>query len=438
MKPMNQAVSALLEYRGQFFIAIRSEQLQAFAGYTSLPGGMVQENESLHEALIREVKEELNFDLKDQVIDQAIDQTPLAIMSSPWFQRLKVANHIFHIQLSHLPSQPSLSLNSELSSGQWASLEQILEQWSLGQRLIIPALLRLLRFLNDEIKKGILPKAMGELNSAPPQHMPNIEMIHGVKQILVLSPTLPPQTHTNSFIIGDVLIDPAPISGRELELLSRIVVEEKIKKIFLTHTHQDHCHFIDQWGPGWNLPIYLSEYCIEELAKLRPQKKFAELPLHPIKNGQELTSWLGHPVLVEEVPGHHAGQLALFPQVAKGERPMWFIASDLFQSEGSVVIGDVEGDLDLYLESLQKVITLNPIFLYPGHGMAVGGSKVLKNLIEHRHRRHQDIQMHLKAGLDEEQILERMYALVDKKLWPLARMNIRAHMRSLAKKHLNS
>ena len=135
MKPMNQAVSALLEYRGQFYIVIRSEQLQAFAGYTSLPGGMLQNGESLHEALIREVKEELSLDLKDQ----AIDETPIAIMSSPWFQRLKVANHIFHIQLSQLPTPPSMTLNSELSSGQWVTLEQIIDQWTIGQRLIVPA-----------------------------------------------------------------------------------------------------------------------------------------------------------------------------------------------------------------------------------------------------------------------------------------------------------
>ena len=430
MKPMNQAVSALLEYRGQFYIVIRSEQLQAFAGYTSLPGGMLQNGESLHEALIREVKEELSLDLKDQ----AIDETPIAIMSSPWFQRLKVANHIFHIQLSQLPTPPSMTLNSELSSGQWVTLEQIIDQWTIGQRLIVPALLRLLRFLNDELKKGVgpkAPKALGELNSAPAQHMPCIEMINGVKQILVLSPTLPPQTHTNAFIIGDTLIDPAPISGRELELLDHIVEQENIKKIFLTHTHQDHCHFIDQWGPSWNLPIYLSEYCMQELAQSLLPKIFSTLPLHPIKNREQFTTWLGHPVLALAVPGHHAGQIALYPQSSSAERPMWFIASDLFQSEGSVVIGDVEGDLDQYLESLQRVIELNPLFLFPGHGMAVGGSKVLKNLIEHRHRRHQDIQKHLKAGLDEEQILERMYALVDKKLWPLARMNIRAHIRSL-------
>ena len=58
------------------------------------------------------------------------------------------------------------------------------------------------------------------------------------------------------------------------------------------------------------------------------------------------------------------------------------MAGDLFQGVGTVVIGEPEGNMQTYMETLKKVIKLNPKCVFPSHGIALGGSHILqKNLV---------------------------------------------------------
>ena len=58
---MRQIVNALLLHNGQILLARRSQERAAYPGLWSFPGGHVEEQEALMEALIRELREEIGI-----------------------------------------------------------------------------------------------------------------------------------------------------------------------------------------------------------------------------------------------------------------------------------------------------------------------------------------------------------------------------------------
>ena len=155
------------------------------------------------------------------------------------------------------------------------------------------------------------------------------------------------------------------------------------------------------------------------------------MEINIIQEGDIVTKWLGRNVIVHEVPGHDEGQLAL-----AAEDMSWFIAGDLFQGVGTVVIGDDEGDMKKYFQTLEKVIALKPRVLFPSHGIGLGGTTILKNTLEHRLMREKQVLSFYQEGKTEDEMLETMYAHVDQRLWPYARKNIRKHIEKLKTEHL--
>src|SRR5690606_23376095 len=142
--------------------------------------------------------------------------------------------------------------------------------------------------------------------------------------------------------------------------------------------------------------------------------------------GDMLCRWLGRPVHVYEVPGHDEGQLALMP-----EDRAWCLVGDLIQGLGTVVIAKPEGHMGRYLESLRKVIALDPKAIYPSHGMVLGGTYRLRDTLKHREQREKQILALLHEGHSVNDMLPLIYADVDPRLLPLARMNIESHLDKL-------
>src|SRR5204863_308126 len=90
----------------------------------------------------------------------------------------------------------------------------------------------------DEIETRMkaVPWAQGE-------PIPEIEMRPGLVQVPLRTPTLPPATHTNCYVVGGdevVVIDPASPYEEEQALLDSILDKRNIREIWLTHLHRDH------------------------------------------------------------------------------------------------------------------------------------------------------------------------------------------------------
>jgi len=259
--------------------------------------------------------------------------------------------------------------------------------------------------------------------------VPYIESLKGVRQLMPLSNTLPPANRTNAFLIGDtdpkILIDPSPKDEVEYQKLKNTLNLFGVHQIFLTHHHPDHHQYSTHLAREYKVPMMMSEDTFKRLTKINSDY-FEGIEIKLLKEGDLLTDWCGRKVKIIEVPGHDAGQLAVAP-----EDMSWFLAGDLFQGIGTVVIGDDEGDMAKYFATLEKVILLNPKVVFPSHGIGLGGVSIIEKTLEHRKMREQEILVLHQQGKTPEQMLEVIYAQVDKRLWPYARKNIDKHLEKL-------
>jgi ribonuclease/clavin/mitogillin len=145
-----------------------------------------------------------------------------------------------------------------------------------------------------------------------------------------------------------------------------------------------------------------------------------------VKEGDTLTTWLGKDVKIIEVPGHDEGQLAIMPEAKE-----WFLAGDLFQGVGTVVVGGVEGNMTKYFHTLEKVIALKPKCVVPSHGIALGGTNILEKTLEHRKFREDQIMEMYISGLSLDQMLSQIYFDLPEKIIKYARANIESHIDKL-------
>lgn len=441
---IREAVSVVFMHGHDIFPIKRQNFLRAFPGYTAFPGGKVdpedaaggpfgddlldQHPPTLMRALVREMQEELGIDI-EKLIDSkditAVDYIGLAV--TPEFNPYRFATYFFKIELKE-KIEFSVDKN-EAAVAEWTTCEKLLADFEQGQVLAVPPVIKVFERLGQDPKISEPINLDFEIDSD--NEVPIIESIKGVRQIMPLSNTLPPAYRTNSFLIGDenceqVLIDPSPKNDEEYRKFMNVVCRYNVTKIMLTHHHIDHIERSTQIATDLNIPMVMSEYTHDKIKSTYKPDYFSNIKVSLIKEGDVLTKTIGKDLLVYEVPGHDEGQLAVAP-IDKS----WFLAGDLFQGVGTVVIGAPEGDMSRYFKSLEKVIKLNPKCVYPSHGIALGGTYILAKILEHRKMREGQVLILKQQGKSENEILREIYADIPEKLLKYARKNIKSHIKKL-------
>lgn len=439
---MKESVSAVFVTKSSVFFIKRQNYLSVFPGYYAPPGGKVDKTDSNQElegtlwpksvkpqilhALIREVKEELNFDLVKAIESgdvQSIDDIGIAI--SPEFNPYRFKNYYFKITLFN---EFTFEIDpNEAEFGEWYTPHDLHEKYKKGNVLAVPPAIILLKTFSENLNHN-LPIKMNLPYDAESE-VAMIESLYGVRQLFPLSNTFPPFNRTNSFIIGDggldapkLLIDPSPKD--ELELMKFLKSADLVgfDSIFLTHHHPDHYEFADIIAKKYNIGIELSEDTYNRIG----EKYFEGIKVTLRKEGDIVTRSLGQSVRVYEVPGHDEGQLALAP-----ENLDWFLAGDLIQTIGTVVIQAPEGDMKKYFETLERVIALNPKNIIPSHGIIVGGTHKLVETLKHRKMREDQVMtLHLE-GKNMFEMISVIYQGLEEKLIPYAKRTIEAHLKKL-------
>ncbi len=444
MSKIIDAVSIVMTCGDEVFAIQRQSFLKAFPGYWAFPGGKVEVDDAsfniehpltddldpkLFGAAVREGSEELGIDLRDEILAgrvERIDYLGLAI--TPDFNPYRFATTFYRF---HFKEKVNFVVDrNEAAVAEWISCSELLHRFDKGQILAVPPVIKVIETL------GLSPdtRHITDLNFSydGTQYVPYIESLKSVRQIMPLSNTLPPAIRTNAFLFGDgnhpkVLIDPSPKNEEELQKFKNTVMLFGVDKIMLTHHHPDHYEFSNTLAKEWKVPMLMSAYTHAQITKKDPDY-FKGIEVSFLKDGDFLTEWLGRKLNIIEVPGHDEGQLAVAP-----EDMSWFLAGDLFQGVGTVVIGDEEGDMSKYFVTLQKIITLNPRVLFPSHGIGLGGVGILESTLNHRRVRENQILTFHKEGLSVQEMLEKIYQDVDKRLWPYAQKNIEKHLEKLRK-----
>ena len=440
---MRQAVTALFVSGERVFVIKRQEYLNAFPGYTAFPGGKVDDLESeahlkikfmdkyspkVMRGLIREIKEELGYDLKKGIENgEVISFSHFGNAISPEFNQLRFDTHFYKIVLS--TAVPFEIDFGEFSEGHWVKPVDLLETFKKGELLMVPPTLKAVTSLAEDIHF----EHTIDLNLSYDRELmvPYISPIYGITHFLPLSNTFPPANRTNSFLIGDYLIDPSPKDKEELSKFIYSLKDFKFSGIFLTHHHPDHHEFSTEIARLRSVPMAMSETTHQMILKKFGDDYFKDIKIMYFKDGDVLTKCAGKDIYVFEIPGHDGGQLALAPKTME-----WFLVGDLIQTVGTVVIGKPEGDMAKYFSSLKKVIDLNPKIIIPSHGISVGGTFKLKETLKHRKMREEQILDLLKQGKTKEEMLSVIYKDLDQSLIPYALKTIECHLEKIQNEKL--
>lgn len=220
---------------------------------------------------------------------------------------------------------------------------------------------------------------------------------------------------TNTWLVGDhtgsvAVIDPGPVDTAHVRAIMDTVGKRTVKGVLVTHTHLDHAPLANPLakdlavpavgqapGPHFNPDMRLLDGAVFEVGSL----------------------------LLEAVhtPGHSKDHLC------------YRVEDVLFSGDhiigGSTVMVEAMGP---YLASLEKLKGRGLARLYPGHGEEMDDPEgVIDQYLEHRRWRHRQILEAIESGHDTvADIVEAVYADVDRSLHPLAAHSVEAHIALLA------
>ena len=443
---IRDSVIAVPTCGGDLYVCRRQPGLLAFPGYHSFPGGKVDADESeapfghplldahpprLMRALVREFEEEVGYDIEAAAHAGNLRSLDLIgdSVTPPQGNRQRFHAHFFRVDFVERPRLTADA--SELAEGMWNRFEHWYRQDLRGGIICVAPTRYILQRLAEPPADG---KALTfSLRARDGDDLHLFEMVRGLRLIAVPSHTLPPADETNAFLLGDddahrVLVDPSPRDEDAAARLRRAVDRAgALHEIFITHHHPDHRERANRLAHEWNVPLSMSVRTRELIEKRSGAQWFDGVPEVRIReDGEVLTHSLGEPVRMIAVPGHDAGQMALMP-----DSRAWCIVGDLIQGVGTVVVGGEEGDMQLYFESLQRIIDLDPAAIVPSHGTVMGTTFRLRETLKHRRLREEQVLGLHRQGLGLDDMLERMYQGTPAALLPLARINIESHLGKL-------
>ena len=447
---IREAVSGIFIFENEVFITHRQNYLRAFPGYHAFPGGKVDKEDSFEvsqdeqklfsndpllkkfplrfmRALNREMKEELGIDILRLIKSKKInDIHEIGIGITPAFNPYRYDTHFYIVDLSEKISFDVAK--DEAQDAYWSSPSKILESYRKATVMALPPIIMILEALSLDIKRRDCVELSLKYN--PDSEIPMIESVYGVKQFIPLSNTIPPANRTNSFLIGDkgeaFLIDPSPKNVDEKNKFFQSLEGHEVNGVFLTHHHKDHHEFAPDFALHFGVPLLCSNDTFQRIKNIWGENYFNGVEVKIVGEGDLLTHSLGKKVNLYHVPGHDEGQLAL-----ANESLDWFIAGDLIQGVGTVVVGGPEGNMKKYMNSLDRVIKLDPRFIFPSHGIGLGGTFKIEETLNHRFMRENQIKGFLKEGKSKEEILKLIYSDISPHLLPLAMKNIHSHLKKI-------
>lgn len=195
-------------------------------------------------------------------------------------------------------------------------------------------------------------------------------------RIAVPSPTLPPATTTNAWLLGtqsSIVVDPAAHTNDNQQQLIDLLTAFSPTSIFLTHHHRDHTAAVQAIKSHFDIPVYAHKKTAQLLDFNVDRFIEADEVL-----STDLDTWTA-----VHTPGHAPGHLCLLSTHDKS-----LIAGDMVAGEGTILIQPSEGSIREYIDSLQLLRDLAPSRLLPAHGQPLDDADAtLQMYIEHRKSR---------------------------------------------------
>lgn len=236
---------------------------------------------------------------------------------------------------------------------------------------------------------------------------------------VVLAPNPGPMTleGTNTWVLraadsqACVVVDPGPQHEGHL---AAVAACGPVATILLTHGHHDHSE-----GAG-----RLAELTGAPVRALDPRHRLGE---EGLGEGDVVVA-AGLEIRVAATPGHSADSLSFV--IGQDSEDAAVLTGDTVLGRGTTVVAHPDGVLADYLQSLQRLRALGDTLVLPGHGPELPSAGVVaEQYLAHREQRLEQVRAAVAAGATTaQQVVEVVYADVDRVLWPAALLSVRAQL----------
>jgi glyoxylase-like metal-dependent hydrolase (beta-lactamase superfamily II)/8-oxo-dGTP pyrophosphatase MutT (NUDIX family) len=238
-----------------------------------------------------------------------------------------------------------------------------------------------------------------------------------VTRVIAPNPGVMTGPGTNTYIVGNAVIDPGPAIDSHIE---KILEFRDLRFILCTHTHQDHSPAAALLKAATGAPV---------LGRPAPEGQDATFkPDFVVENGQRIQ--IGDITLrAIHTPGHASNHLCYLLE----QTGMLFTGDHVMQGS-TVVINPPDGDMRAYLASLDKLLREEIAIIAPGHGYLIGAPHhEVRRLIAHRLGREQKVLRALAqlGAATREELLPVVYDDVPARIHHVAARSLTAHLDKL-------
>lgn len=453
----------------ELFLARRNPELRFFGGYWAFLGGTMEpadhdgepDADAAHQRCgLRELYEEAGVlppglsgaPARKEVIEgrgseafrAALDAAPRSLdhvrpfgrLTTPAFAPVRYRTRF--VQVSMPEGAQASIVHGELVEGGFFRPAELLERWRGGELLIAPPVVYLLELAAAAPDlEAFLAEAEERTASHEAGRLHRIRNTPGVLMAPLETPTLPPATTTNAYVVGErrlFVVDPAtPDEGERARLfrfLDELVDEgRELAGVLPTHHHSDHVGSVQEVAERYGVPVYAHPLTLERLPHVprdpRPLLDGDRLELGTAPDGS--APW---GLAAYHTPGHDRGHLVLVE-----DRYHAALAGDLCSTVSTIVIDPPEGHLATYLGSLERMLEVPMGVLYPAHGPAhPDGHALIRHYLAHRAERESKLVASLSAEpASEPELLSTVYDDVgDPAVLPLAARSLQAGLQKLA------
>ena len=226
---------------------------------------------------------------------------------------------------------------------------------------------------------------------------------------------------TNTYLVGNkediTVIDPGPALAKHIDAI--VESSKNLTRILVTHTHPDHSPGVKLLQDKVNIPAYglITNTTKSQDPSFQPEKMLSH---------GEVVKRDGYSLEVVHTPGHASNHLCYLLQEEK-----LLFTGDHIMNGSTVVISPPDGNMQDYLDSLEKLKNYDLKNIAPGHGELLPNPHLVANwIIEHRLERERKVMKAIEeAGSgNPDSLVESVYDDVDASLFPIAKWSLEAHL----------
>ena len=320
------------------------------------------------------------------------DSQIIAVRTMPPLAPVRFTNTFHHLSIGDSTIEPRFPEGiSEFDEYKWWQPKELLKSWLKHEVRLPPPQVTLIRDIVQSIEEyGDLDSAFESLSENPSKGYHVLEFAPGVECVPLPTQTLPPATHTNCYVLGiaggeRVIVDPAAKSEEALDILRNKVKEieltgSKIIATIFTHKHPDHIGDLMKISEIYQAPIWASKETLEIIPQFESIKALKEGDIFELTKEGKSAHWK-----IIETHGHCPGHICLAGDAG-------VVSGDNVTVIGTILVPSSDGDMNQYLDGLEKIKSLNPPLLFPGHGpLSANPQRLLSRYIRHRRERHQAV-----------------------------------------------